>query len=130
METQEKEIATQVNPFVAFYSTAANMIIQARKGRRVFEDGESKVIDPLIIEFNPQRDGFGRFVTDDPESIEYLRKRMATLGDVVDTEEYNRRITPVEIRERMLKDENKRLIEDRNRLLEELEKAGKLRPQK
>lgn len=111
---------------MTFYSVAANFIVSMSPGKRVFEGGQSKVVDSKVLEFQPQGDGYGKLTTSDPEEIQFLSTRMTTVGDVFNGDEYTRRTTPAEIRLRMKETENQRLIEENNRLLRQLQSAGKL----
>ncbi|HXI85279.1 MAG TPA: hypothetical protein VNL17_14455 [Verrucomicrobiae bacterium] len=104
-----------------FYSRNAGLCISANKGRKVMIDGELKRDGEKMIEFIPQPDDYGQFVTEDPELIEFLERRVATVGDVMLPEKYNELTTPLEMRVKELKDENARVIEDRNRLIKMLE---------
>jgi len=108
-----------------FYSKSAAFVCWATSPTRVFDDtGMSKVLDGKQINFTPQADGFGRFVTDDPEMIAYLDQRTKEIGDVFDGGEYQRRTTPPDVRiaqqERELTESN-RLIDELRRRNSELE---------
>ncbi|HUT24221.1 MAG TPA: hypothetical protein VM492_07775 [Sumerlaeia bacterium] len=114
-----------------FYSKSAAFTCWATSPKRVFDDaGMSKVLDGKQINFTPQADGFGRFVTDDPEMIAYLDQRMKEVGDIFDGAEYQRRTTPPDVRiaqqERELT-ENNRLIEQLRRENAELQGGEKSR---
>lgn len=117
-----------------YYSTAAGLIVNINVGRRIIEEGgTTKMVDQKIAEFSPLGDKYGRLVTSDPEVIKAMDSRMATLGDVFDGNEYTRRTTPAEVRNKMLEGENarlaaenKRIVEDHNRLLTSLGEQGKL----
>ena len=116
-----------------FYSSSAAFTCWATPPKRIFDDtGVSKVLDGKQINFTPQADGFGRFVTDDPDMIAYLDKRMTEIGDIFDGAEYQRRTTPPDVRiaqqERELTESN-RLIEELRRRNAELE-AGQRSPAK
>jgi hypothetical protein len=121
------EIQNETKPRI-YYSSAANMIININKGRRVMEDnGVTKMVDQKLAEFTPQADGYGRLVTTDPEIIAKLDARMAAgYTDVFEAAEYNRRTTPVEIRLKMMETEHQRVIADNNRLLAMLKEQGKV----
>ena len=108
-----------------FYSRNAGLCISANKGKKVMIDGELKRDGEKMIEFIPQPDNFGQFVTEDPELIEFLDRRAATVGDVILPEKYGELTTPLEIRNKELKDANARVIEDNNRLLKMLRDMGK-----
>ena len=112
-----------------FYSKSAAFTCWATPSKRVFGDnGVTQVIDGKSVSFTPQADGFGRFVTDDPEVIAYLEKRSAEVGDVFDGAEYQRRTTPLDVQvaqqQRELTEQN-RLIEDLRRRNAELEGGQK-----
>lgn len=108
-----------------FYSQAGNLIISINKGRRVTdENGVSKMVEQKVAEFTPQGDGFGKLITNDAEIIEKLTTRCGILGDVFEAAEYARRTTPAEILLQGAQAENKRLLDDHNRLLALLKEKG------
>lgn len=117
-----------------YYSTAAGLIVNINVGRRIIEEGgTTKMVDQKVAEFTPLGDKYGRLVTSDPEVIRIMDARMASLGDVFDGNEYTRRTTPAEVRNKMLERqnaelaaENKRILDDHNRLLAKLETDGRL----
>jgi hypothetical protein len=83
-----------------------------------------------LIEFYPQGDNYGRLVTDDPEVIKFLNKRVEEVGDVFGPQEYTRRTTPMEQRIRQMEDSLQRTIQDRDRLEQELKRLGQYKPAK
>lgn len=104
-----------------FYSAAAGLIVQVNVGRRIIEEGgTTKMVDQKVAEFTPIGDGYGRLVTADPELIEKLTARMATVGDVFDGQEYVRRTTPAEMRLAMRDADYNRVLGDYNRLLADI----------
>ena len=93
--------------------------------RSTERDGEK------IIQFIRFGD-YGRYVTSDPQVIEYLDKQIAAgRDDSMLPEQYNERITPPQVKaaqaqaqSRMLEEEN-RILKDRMRVLEEQAKRAK-----
>lgn len=100
-----------------YYSAAAGLICWATPPQRVFEAGETKVLDGKQVSFTPQADNFGRFVTTDPEIIKYLDWRAKEVGDVFDGNEYTKRTTPPEVRAK----QQERVIFEQNRLIADLQ---------
>jgi hypothetical protein len=113
-----------------YYSRAANLIVNVSNGQRVMDEGgTSKIVGQKVAEFTPIGDGFGRLVTDDPETMQKIEARMGAGGDVFNAAEYARRTTPVDVQNKMLADQlatANREIEDRNRLIAKLQADGKL----
>jgi len=112
-----------------FYSLVPGLGCYAGKTQRL-PDGQ--MIDPPFVRFTPMGSApvngqkFGYFTTDDPEIIEYLEKRIAQSTDVISDEEFNRRMTPPEVREKTLEEQNRALVAEKNRLLEQLAAAQKI----
>lgn len=92
-------------------------------------DGSKIKTGEKIIQFSPRMtgpglsraggvryDGFGTYVTSDPELIAYLSKREVEVGDVFGPERYRELVTPVE---QKMADKD-RTIEDQNRLIADL----------
>ena len=105
-------------PNATFYSAAAGLIVNINIGHRVIDPGgTTSVVGQKVAEFTPIGDGFGKLVTNDPEIIEKMSARMATVGDVFDAAEYNRRTIPADVRLKDIEKEHARLLEDHNRLL-------------
>lgn len=100
-----------------FYSCAAGLIISVDKGQRVVIDGEYHRVDEKIVEFQPQANHYGMYRTNDPALIKYLETRAQRIGDVLLPQDYNDRIMRPQDKIRLLQDENKRIIEEQNRLL-------------
>jgi hypothetical protein len=115
--TKGPEFAGETPEPHAFYSKYKALAISAWKGRRVVIDGEHKRVDELVIEFTPQADGYGLYVTRNKWVIDFLTKRAAKEGDVLLPEQYNDKIIPAEEKIRQLKESGRRQIEENNRLL-------------
>jgi hypothetical protein len=111
------ETQTQTEP-VVFYSRSGHFILQVKKPRRIMQDGQATLVDEKIIEFSPQGDGYGRFVTNDPEVISALEKN----PNVLTPQRYQEETTPPEVRFQMERDEKTRLLTSNNDLLELLHK--------
>ncbi len=112
------ERTATVNKTETFYSASAGLTFYPKPSERVIEGGSSKVVDPNPVQFNPIGDGFGRFVTNKPELIEALKRRLKTVGDVFRGDEYIKRTTPAEIQV----SEAMRVIKTKNRLIADLER--------
>lgn len=119
------EVQAPTQPQV-FYSRSANLILHSNVGRQAMQDGHVVRLDEKMIEFTATGDGFGRYVTTDPEEIAYLERQMIAGGDVFDASEYNRRTTPPEVQLRIMQGEHERLLRDHNRLLAELQQQKRL----
>lgn len=124
-ETQIEQEQKPVEP-VTFFSSSSCLALNVSIGKVVPMDGEFKRIGQKVAEFTPigAADSFGRLTTSDPEIIAFLRKRMNTLGDVFDAQEYGRRTTPVEQRLAMSETEKDRVVTENNRLIELLKQNG------
>jgi hypothetical protein len=103
-----------------FYSSSGNLICYLEKPRRVIENGQSVVLDGPRIEFSPQGDNFGRYVTSDPQEIAYLEKRSREVKDVFGGDTYIKLTTPAEVRNAQLE----RQISTQNALILDLEKRA------
>jgi hypothetical protein len=106
-----------------YFSRSAALIVNVSKGRRISENGESKIVDQKVAEFSPLGDGFGRLITRDPEVIALLEKRILDQGqnsDVFKAAEYSRRTTPPEVRIKLLEEEHQRTLTENNRLLQQI----------
>ena len=101
-------------------------MVNINVGTRVSEGGQSRVIGQKVAEFSAMADGFGRLVTDDPEIIAKLDARSGPESDVFDGTEYQKRTTPVEVRNKILEEKISRLVTDNNRLMAKLEQDGRL----
>lgn len=113
-----------------FYSRSSGLTISppGLKGEFKEIDGETKRVGETIIQFIPIGNSrlaggkdFGYFVTEDEREIAYLEKRAVEAGDVFDEKEFNRQVTPPEIRA----ENASRLVEDQNRLIADLEAQKK-----
>lgn len=99
-----------------FYSKCGNLICYLEKPKRVIENGQATVLEGPRIEFSPQADGYGRFVTSDSLNIAFLEKRARETGDIFDGATYDRLTTPPEVRNAQLE----RQITANNSLIEQL----------
>jgi hypothetical protein len=134
-------IAEQAAPTVAavptapparrtFYARAGHLSFYVGEPKRIIEDGQTKVLDPPLIQFSPTgvSDGevsWGQYTTSDLAEIAALEGR----DDVVGPEEYNKHVTPPAIRVTQLEKSNADLLRelsDRNTLIERLQAQGKL----
>lgn len=109
-----------------YYSAAGSLIVNISVGQRILENGQSKVINQKVAEFNRQPDGYGKLDTSDPEIIDVLDRRMKEQADVFDVVEYFRRVTPLEVQLREALADKARAIEETNRLAAKLKVEGKL----
>jgi hypothetical protein len=115
-----------------FYSLVPGLGCYAGKTQRL-PDGTT--IDPPFVRFTPMGSApvngqkFGYYSTADPEVIDYLENRIAQSTDVISDEEFNRRMTPPEVREKTLEQQNRELVAEKNRLLEQLAAAQKVSAQ-
>lgn len=100
-----------------FYAKSANLICYPERPQRIFENGQSAVLEGSKIEFSPQADGFGRYVTDEAKEIAYLEKRAREVGDILTPEMYSRETTPPEVRNAQLE----RHISTQNSLIAQLQ---------
>jgi len=116
-----------VEPKTYFSRSGALTFWTGSPKRFLGEDGFSRVDDGKIVQFQIQPDGYGRFVTDDPERIEACEKRIREQGDIFDTAEYFKRVTPAEqqvvAKDRVIESQNA-LIQDLQRRLNAKEKAS------
>lgn len=87
--------------------------------KRIFgSSGLTEMIEGPMIQFHPQADGFGMYVTSDPVEIAALEDRKATVGDIFDGAEYSRRTTPADVQVQQAQ----RQIESQNVLIQDLQK--------
>lgn len=108
-----------------YYTRSASLCISAIKGRIEEIDGKKTRMGEKLVQFQSgsggkrgtSYDGYGKFETSDPELIEFLDNRCLTVGDIFGPEEYNRQMTPVEVREH----EFERTLESKNQLIRELQ---------
>lgn len=133
---EEHMTATATEP-KTYYSRGSHFSIVVSAGRTaLLEGGVVGRVEEKLVEFGPVGDGHGILVTDDPDTIAVLdRKVKQADGDVMTPEQYFERTTPPEKRVTELKGENARLaellaettrkLEDQNRLLADL-KNGKI----
>jgi hypothetical protein len=105
-----------------YFSKAQNLFLSLRVGRKELIDGEIKRVDDKYAQFTPIGDGFGRFFTKDPETIELMDARIAEVGDIFGPDEYQKRSVPAEKRNEMLERE----LSQANELIKQLQKSGKL----
>jgi hypothetical protein len=103
-ETETQSQAT-TEP-VMFFSRSAHFTLQVKKPRRIMQDGQATLVDEKIIEFSPQSDGYGRYVTNDPEVIAALERN----ANVLSAQRYQEETTPLDVRLRMERDEKTRLV--------------------
>lgn len=118
------QIQEQAEPR-AYYARAAHLIVTITRPTKMIQNGVATDIGGKDVEFLPLGDGWGRYITADPEEIKVLdRTRM-----VVSPEVYNDMTTPDHIKIQLAREEAGRLITQNNNLLRELEdlraKAGK-----
>ena len=109
---------------VNFYSRSSGLQCWPERSIRTIIDGQSAVIDGPMIEFQPLGNHWGKYSTNDPAVIEFLRRRK----DVVDEATYIDMTTPPEAKlaeaKRQITTQNQ-LIADYQAQLEELRtKAG------
>ncbi len=79
-------------------------------------DGAVKQIDSKIVEFQPQGDGYGRYITYDPEEIAVLE----TKYQVINAHQYQELSIPAEQRLQIERQDKVRTITENNRLLQDL----------
>jgi hypothetical protein len=106
-----------------YYSRVRALSLHAALGKKVLSDGEVVRLGEKVVEFQPINAEHGQYVTDDPEVIAYLEKRVKEKGDVMTTEQYNEAITPAQVKIDYLRDKvsaQDRLIEEQNRLIASL----------
>ena len=118
--------AAVATPVRTFYSRAAHLNFYAGRPKRIESDGQKQVEDGKMVQFNPVGDGWGIFITEDPELIQACERR----GDVVEPEVYNRESIPAEQRAQMAEgrlSSVQRELEEKNRLIEKLEAESKRR---
>ena len=103
-----------------FYSRSGHLSIQVNPGQHMVQGGQlsTERVGQKIVAFGPMGDGFGQYVTNDPEVIAYLEGH----PDVFGPAEYTRQTTPPNIQIEQLRRE----LEQRNRLIEKLQAEGKL----
>lgn len=119
MKFQKKEAEQPAVEPRVFYSAAANLCIQAKKPRSVIDpaSGRPELIGGEQVQFAPLgSEGFGRYITSDPEVIEFLENHSM----VFDHTEYMKRSTPADKRADIAEDENTRLITQNNTLLQRI----------
>jgi hypothetical protein len=122
-----------------FYSKSANLNVQVQApmprvdnitGQRVLEGGKmaqfQETGESYVEDGTGKRCSIGYYRTDDPEVIERLSNHPLVLRDG----EYNRVMTPPEIREKIASQENQRLISQNNELLARLQKLEGQKPAK
>lgn len=116
-----------------YYSTRRALKIQVNSGKPTYDQGGAYVgrIGYKEAAFNPLGD-FGHLVTNDPEVQAYLDNQIANGNtEIFGPEEFNRRITPPEVRAQQAMDEVERLrkllserdgeVVRKNELLEKLQ---------
>lgn len=120
METQ-----TAIEPRT-YYSRSQGLVLHPSKGERVMVDGQLERINEVVVEFQQCDPEFGSYTTDDPKVIAFMEKRIETVKDVMNVEQYNDAILPDNFKIDMLRQENtnqSRLIEEQNRLIAELKRG-------
>lgn len=100
-----------------FYSRAAGFMTTVVQPQMAILNGVAQVTGGKIVEFTPLGDGWGYYSTDDPEIIAALEQNR----NVVSPEVYQDMTTSNEVKLRMERDEKRRLVEQNNQLLKELE---------
>jgi ABC-type sugar transport system ATPase subunit len=106
-----------------FYSKSANLNVQVKAPRALMQDGNRVLVDEKMAQFRETGESFtdesgrrfsvGVFSTDDPEMIEKLSNHPL----VMSPQEYNRVMTPPEVREKIAQEQTQRLISQNNELL-------------
>jgi hypothetical protein len=99
-----------------FYSKSANFSCVIKPARQVMLDGAVKQIDSKIVEFQPQGDGYGRYITYDPEEIAVLE----TKYQVINAHQYQELSIPAEQRLQIERQDKVRTITENNRLMQDL----------
>jgi len=106
-----------------FYSSSGNLCFRGSPPERKQLDGELKLIEGVIVEFTPiGREAFGILTTDDPVKIAACEARMKSPGDVFEHGEFLRRSMTPDQRAKVAEEGNLRLIEEKNRLMAEIER--------
>lgn len=110
-----------------YYSPHGRMSMTVNHGKlQLGPDGASRRMGWKIVEFMPQADNWGRFVTDDPEVIAYMERKIAEGSpDIVRPAEYTEKTTPDHIRAREAKVALERTLTENNRLLEKIRELEK-----
>lgn len=116
-----------------YYSSRRALAIQVNPGKPTFNPSGAfvAVIGHKEAQFNPLGD-YGHLVTNDPEVQAYLDSEIANGNtEIFGPAEYNRRITPAEVRARQAMDEvaalraqlenNMRELSRKNDLLEKMQ---------
>jgi ABC-type sugar transport system ATPase subunit len=106
-----------------FYSKSANLNVQVKAPRALMQDGNRVLVDEKMAQFRETGESFtdesgrrfsvGVFSTDDAEMIEKLSNHPL----VMSPQEYNRVMTPPEVREKIAQEQTQRLISQNNELL-------------
>jgi hypothetical protein len=110
------ETAAPVEPRV-FYSKAGGLMVTVKQPEMMIVNGVAQVVGGKIVEFIPQGDKWGRYVTTDPEVIAALEKNPNVVGPDV----YQDLTTSAEIKLKMERDQTQRLITQNNELLRQLD---------
>jgi len=116
-----------------YYSSRRALAIQVNPGKATFDQSGAYVgrIGHREVQFNPLGD-HGHLVTSDPEVQAYLDSEIANGNtEIFGPAEYNRRITPAEVRAQQAQDEvaalraqleeNTRQLARKNELLERMQ---------
>jgi hypothetical protein len=104
-----------------FYSRIPRLLISppGMKGKPANDNGIFKHVGEKLIQFVPLgSEHYGQYVTSDPELIDYLERRCRETGDVMTAQEFEEASTPASVLLNRAREENRRLIVERNRLLE------------
>lgn len=106
-----------------YFSRAQGLFLSLRVGKKELVDGEVRETGARYAQFSPIGDGFGRFFTSDPETIELMDERVAEVGDVFGPDEYQKRSIPAEKRNELLERE----LVQKNELIAKLTRDGKIK---
>lgn len=109
-----------------YYSTSRGLVLHPNAGKPVMQNGQlsSERAGEKIIQFHEFGD-FGRYLTNDPEEINFLDQQIAKgRSDILTPETYNDRVTPDGVKIDALRrahNENARQLTEQNKLIQELQ---------
>lgn len=108
----------------AYYTNHANLSLQIDQGEEVVVNGRAERINVRIIEFTPVgQTGYGRTYVDNEKDAVRLDALVAK-GHLMTEEQYNATIIPPNVRMAQIEAENKRLLQETNRLMAEMAKRS------
>lgn len=107
----------QATPRRTYYSRAANLIVKISDPVPMMSNGTILHHGGKQVEFKEMGDGWGRYITSDPEEIAVLDRNDLC----VDAATYNDMTTPDSVKVQLAREEKTRLMTQNSNLQKELE---------